>query len=277
MRILVTGGNGQLASVIKQSGTFSNHTMFYASSDELNICDLSSVQAYASAVQPDAIINCAAFTDVDLCESEAQKAMAVNAVGARNVAMIAQQLNAKLIHLSTDYVFDGTATKPYAEWDIPNPQTVYGKSKLLGEQYVRDFCKRHFVVRTAWLYSDYGKNFVKTIQRLAKERDQIQVVDDQFGCPTYAGDLVKHLLRLIETEEYGLYHCTGNGQCSWYEFACKIVELSKLNCQVLPCKTDCLARPAKRPTYSKLANGMLCSTIGDEMPLWQETLEDFLR
>jgi dTDP-4-dehydrorhamnose reductase len=227
-------------------------------------------------VSPDVIINCAAYTNVDKCETDKDTAFAVNALGARNLAIAANDVGSKLLYISTDYVFDGSGHEPRREWDLPNPQNVYGWTKLAGEQYVRQFCPRSFIVRTAWLYGYTGGNFVKTILNAAKSGKPLKVVDDQRGNPTSCVDLVKHLLKLAGTEDYGTYHCTNNGECSWYEFAKEFLKLSGLSYAIEPCTTEEFPRPAKRPAYSSLDNMMLRLTIGDEMRSWQDAIAEYM-
>ena len=187
--------------------------------DTLDITNRHEVAAYVRHHAPDAIISCAAFTNVDGCETNREAAFAVNALGARNLAMAAEEIGAKLVHVSTDYVFSGDAAQPVWEYDLPAPRSVYGKTKLLGEQYVQQFCTHYFIVRTAWLYGYAGNNFVKTMLRLARQNGGVTVVDDQLGNPTNAADLAHEILNLLVTKEYGVYHCTGEGVCSWCEFA----------------------------------------------------------
>ena len=204
--------------------------------DELDITDREATINYIRRHQPDTVINCAAFTNVDGCETARDAAFKVNAIGPRNLALACEKVNARLIHISTDYVFPGTANGGVAldECAVPAPISAYGQTKLLGEQYVERFCRRHFIVRTAWLYSSYGKNFVKTMIRLGRTHDKITVVNDQLGNPTNAVDLAYHILKLAVSHDYGIYHCTGNGICSWYDFACAIMQGAGLSCKVEP-------------------------------------------
>jgi dTDP-4-dehydrorhamnose reductase len=190
--------------------------------------------------------------------------------------MAAEKTGAKFIHVSTDYVFAGDGTKPYVEWDLTNPQSIYGKSKRLGEEYALNFCKKTFVVRTSWLYGYIGKNFVKTMRNLGRTKDEIKVVNDQRGNPTNANDLAHHLLKLGVTEEYGIYHCTGEGECTWYDFAKKIMEYSNLSCKVNPCTSDEFPSPTKRPAFSSLNNLALKCTVGNEMRNWEEALKEYI-
>lgn len=288
MKILVLGGKGQLAGQIqsiiqnKQSDfgklddILSQCEFKFTGHDKLDITSYKKVEEYIEKYKPYALINCAAYTNVDKCESDYDTAFKVNAVGARNLAVACEKFKIKLLHVSTDYVFNGKGNTPFKECDIANPQSVYGATKLLGEQYVREFCSRYFIIRTAWLYGEYGKNFVYTIMKVAKEKGHLDVVDDQRGNPTYAEDLAYHILKLVLTDEYGIYHCTGNGECSWYDFACKIVEYAGINASVSKITSDKLNRAAKRPSYSALDNMMLRCTIGDKMRNWQDALKSFI-
>jgi dTDP-4-dehydrorhamnose reductase len=288
VRILVTGSNGQLGSQIidilnkgyagirKISIAYKNAEVIGIDINDIDISNIDEVLNYINKIKPDIIINTAAYTNVDGCEEYYEDAFKVNAIGARNMAIAAEKAGSKLIHISTDYVFSGNAVEPYKEYDIPNPQNVYGKTKLLGENYVSKFCSKYFIVRTAWLYGYNGKNFVKTIIKAAKEKGHLDVVDDQRGNPTNADDLAYHILKIGLTDEYGIYHCTGNGECSWYDFACKIIEYSGLNCDVNPIKSDKLNRKAQRPFFSSLDNMMLRCTVKDEMRDWQDALKEFI-
>ena len=288
MNILVTGSNGQLGNEIKSivnSGKseigddfkyLKSSKFNYIDIDELDITILKDVIKYVTSGNYDVIINCAAYTNVNGCESNIDTAFKVNSIGPRNLAIAAQKVGAKLIHVSTDYVFEGNGTQPYREWDSKLPQSVYGKTKALGEDYVSDFCTRYFIVRTAWLYGYVGGNFVKTMIKLAKENGEVKVVDDQKGNPTNANDLAHHLLKLASTEEYGIYNCTGKGECSWYEFAKKIIEFAGIDAKITPCTTKEFPTPAKRPEFSALDNLMLRCTIGDQMRGWEEALREYI-
>lgn len=288
MKILITGSNGQLGSQLKEilnKGTteinyidniYKKSQVFACDVDSLDITNLETCIIIFNEIKPDIVINSAAFTNVDACEENADLAFKVNSLGARNVAIASQKVGAKLVHISTDYVFDGQATVPYREFDLPNPQSIYGKTKLLGENYVKEFCDKYFIIRTAWLYGYNGKNFVKTIINLAKEKDFIEVVDDQKGNPTNVEDLAHHILKIALTEEYGIYHCSGEGLCSWYDFAKKIVEYAKIDCEVIPTTSDKFIRPAKRPSFSALDKMMLRSTVGNEMRYWEDALKVYI-
>lgn len=282
--MILTGYEGQLGSeIVKVLEKQDNILMIKVNSKELDITNRVFVLSYIIQSKPDIIINCAAYTNVDQAEEDYEKAFQVNALGPRNLAIAAESIGAKLIHISTDYVFDGRGVLsdgeilPYREYDLPNPINVYGKTKLLGENYLRELCSKYFIIRTSWLYGENGNNFVKTIIRAAKAKGQLQVVNDQVGNPTNAEDLANHILRLAFTDEYGVYHCTGNGICSWYDFACKIVEYTGIDCTVEPVDSKQFERKAKRPSYSCLDNMMLRSTIGDNMRNWEEALFDFIK
>lgn len=244
--------------------------------NDLDITNLKEVLDFICKFKPDIIVNCAAYTNVDKCESDMDMAFKVNSLGPRNLAMAAEKVGAKLLHVSTDYVFNGQGNIPFKEYDLPQPVSVYGKTKLLGEQYVRENCSRYFIVRTAWVYGYYGKNFVYTIMKAGKEKGHLDVVEDQRGNPTNAEDLAHHILKILLTEEYGIYNCTGTGECSWYDFAREIINLSKINCTVSPITSDNLGRAAKRPAFSSLDNMMLRATVGDEMRPWKEAIKEFI-
>jgi len=273
VKILITGANGQLGSELRRQAKCEAAA---ADLPELDITNLPQFRSFAALHKPDAIINCAAYTNVDKCEEDKDAAFAVNALGARNAAIAAEETGAKLIHMSTDYVFSGEGATPKREWDMPAPRSVYGYTKLAGEEYARQFCRRHFIVRTAWLYGYDGNNFVKTILNAARAGKPLKVVNDQIGNPTNAADLAKHLLRLAETDEFGTYHCTNNSECSWYDFAGEFLRLSGLIYSMEPCSTDEFPRAAKRPAYSALDNMMLRLTIGDEMRAWQEAIAEYM-
>ena len=288
MKILITGGKGQLGTEIAKCfergytelGTpeilKKNNSVRIIDIDELDISDMTAVCTLFEQEKYDAVINCAAYTNVNMCETERETAFKANALGPRNLAAAAEKIGAKLIHVSTDYVFAGEGNKPYTEWDLCSPQSAYGSSKYLGEEYIKQFCTKYFIVRTAWLYGYYGKNFVKTMMDIARKNGTCKVVCDQRGNPTNAADLAHHILKLLETEEYGIYHGTGNGECSWYEFTKKIVELAEIEAEVNPCTTEEYPTPAKRPAYSSLDNMMFRVTVGDEFRPWEKALKCFI-
>ena len=288
MKIMITGCKGQLGNelqrIIKTGKSeigsapkeIIEASVLPVDIDELDITNLSAVESFVLKNKPDVIINSAAMTNVDGCETMQDVAFKVNAVGVRNLSMAAKKVGAKLIHVSTDYVFAGDANKPYIEWDTVNPKSAYGASKALGEKYALEFNDKTFIVRTSWLYGYIGKNFVKTVRRVIRERGAITVVNDQIGNPTNANDLAHHILKLALTDEYGIYHCTGNGECSWYDFAVKIAEYSGFGEVVKPCTTEEYPTPTKRPAYSSLRNLALECSIGDEMRDWQVALKEYI-
>jgi len=244
--------------------------------EALDISDMAATRAFVAKEKPGVIFNCAAYTNVDGCETNRDMAFKANAVGARNLAIAVEETGAKLVHVSTDYVFPGDRDKPYTEWDIKSPQSAYGYSKHLGEEYVREFCKRYFIVRTAWLYGYIGKNFVKTILKTGCRRGKLTVVNDQRGNPTSAADLAHHLLKIAASEEYGVYHCTNNGECTWYEFACEFVRLAGFDCEITPCTSEEFPSLTKRPKYSSLDNMMLRCIAGDEMRDWKDAIAAYM-
>ena len=247
--------------------------------NELDITDRDATIAFVRRHQPDTIISCAAFTNVDGCETNPEAAFKVNAIGASNLAQAAERINARLIHVSTDYVFRGEGNKPLDESERVDPKSVYGKTKALGEEYVKNFCHRYFIVRTAWLYGYAGKNFVKTIVNAGKKFGKLEVVSDQLGNPTNAEDLAHHILQLAVSHDYGVYHCTGEGICSWYEFASEIIRLSGADATVAPCTSAEYSAKhpaaADRPAWSALENRMLACTVGNQMRDWKVALADF--
>jgi dTDP-4-dehydrorhamnose reductase len=273
MKIFITGAYGQLGSeLLKQS----KYEIIGSDIDTVDVTNSEQIESFVVSAKPDVIINCASITNVDLCESEQEKAFSVNAIGAKKLALAAEKLGAILVQLSSDYVFDGKSNIPYKETDITNPLNIYGKAKVVSEEYVRATCKRHFIVRTAWLYGLAGDNFVKTILNAARQGEPLKVVNDQIGNPTNAADLAKHLLILVNTEEYGTYHCTNNGECSRYEFACEFLRLSGLEYTIKPCATDEFPRFARRPEYSSLDNMMLRLTAADKMRHWRDAIADYM-
>ena len=289
MRIIVTGAKGQLGTEIQKCFERgytelgvpeilkSENEVCYVDIDTVDIADIGALRALFAEFKPEAVINCAAFTKVDACETtDRETSFKANALGPRNLAMACEEIGAKLVHVSTDYVFAGDGDKPYVEYDICAPQSVYGSTKYLGEEYVKQFSTKYFIVRTAWLYGYYGKNFVKTMMNIARQRGACKVVCDQRGNPTNAADLAHHLLKLVTTEQYGVYHGTGNGECSWFEFTQKIVEYAGIEATVSPCTSEEFPTPTKRPAYSSLDNMMLRCTVGDEFRDWQDALKCFI-
>ncbi|MCH4996222.1 dTDP-4-dehydrorhamnose reductase [Pectobacterium versatile] len=259
MRILLTGANGQLGRCF-QDRLPAEWEILATDTAELDITDLARVEEVVKDLQPDAIVNAAAYTAVDKAESEPELAEKINAMGPENLAIVANKQGIRLVHVSTDYVFDGNATEPYSEDSATNPLSVYGKTKLAGEQAVAKASPEAIIVRTAWVFSEYGNNFVKTMLRLAKERDALGIVADQRGCPTYAGDLAQAIISLLEKNaEGGIYHYSGNKEVSWYEFAEEIFKVAVQNSvlsktpTLTPITTQQYQTPAHRPAYSTLS------------------------
>lgn len=274
--ILVTGSNGQLGSELRKIGFTALDEVYYTDIAELDIADYPAIERFVKEHEIDTIINCAAYTAVDKAEDEPELAEKINTLAVANLAKAASKEDCLLIHISTDYVFDGTGTEPYSERDQTCPVSVYGKTKLAGEREILKSGCFYIIIRTAWLYSIYGNNFVKTILRLAGERPEINVVSDQVGTPTYAGDLARAIVAIMENEERieheGIYHFSNEGICSWYDFAAEIVRLSGRVCQVKPVITAEYPTKTKRPAYSVLDKTKIKHTFEIEVPEWKEAL-----
>ena len=277
MKVVVTGAKGQLGTDLVNLLVNRGYEVYGYGREELDITNFNQVKQVISEVNPDVVIHAAAYTKVDLAESEPDQAFLINAYGTRNVVVASEAIGAKLVYVSTDYVFDGTANVPYNEFAPTNPLGVYGKSKLAGEQFVRDLHSKFFIVRTSWVYGKHGNNFVKTMLKLAQERDELMVVHDQVGCPTYTVDLANCILELIQTEKYGIYHVSNSGHCSWYEFAKAIFEEAGIEIKVNPCTTKDFPRPAPRPAYSVFEHMALRLNGFKEMPHWRESLKNFVK
>lgn len=281
MKILVTGAYGQLGNEIKeQTNRFPDWEFLFTDVDTLDITNEKNVQAFFSETQPGFVLNCAAYTAVDKAESDYENAEKVNSLAPQILAKQAKIVGAKMIHISTDYVFDGTACKPYSESDMVNPQSVYGSTKLKGEHNCWAENPDSVIIRTSWLYSSFGNNFVKTMLRMGKERGQLNVVFDQIGTPTYAADLTEAMLGIIrltekEPEQFvpGTYHFSNEGVASWYDFALAIFEISGVNCKVYPVVSDEFPTPAKRPNYSVLNKWKIKNTFDLNIPHWRESLK----
>ncbi|WP_010248017.1 dTDP-4-dehydrorhamnose reductase [Acetivibrio cellulolyticus] len=282
MKVIVTGSEGQLGKEVLRQFDKSCYDITAVDLKEINITNLDEVLSMVRRVSPDAIINCAAYTNVDACEKDFDSAFAVNAIGPRNLSIASKEVNAKIVHISTDYVFDGAGVlkdnniRPYMEFDDTYPKTAYGKTKLEGENFVRLFNDKHFIIRTAWLYGE-GKNFVRTMLELSKAKDEIKVVDDQRGTPTSTEELTRMIRCLIDTENYGLFHGTCEGQCTWYEFTKEIFLKKGITTKVLSCSTEEYPSPTPRPKYSVLENYMLKRTSSYMFKEWQEALEIYLK
>ncbi len=282
LNILITGANGQLGNELRQCCNESANNYLFTDIAELDITNAEAVQQYTRENKINVIVNCAAYTQVDRAEEEEALADRINHRAVANLAMAATQNKATLIHISTDYVFAGTAHIPYTEEDITQPATVYGRTKLAGEEAVRQSGCNYLIIRTAWLYSTFGSNFVKTMLRLTAEREVLQVVADQTGCPTYAADLAAAIHHIIEQKEYrnhqGTYHFTNEGVCTWYDFASEIArQAGHTHCRITPCTTDEYPTKAHRPAYSVLDTAKIKKTFGIQIPAWQESLTKCLK
>ena len=277
MKIIITGAQGQLGQeLVKQLDKKYEYDVIKTDRDTLDITNIENVNTFILEQNPDVVINCAAHTAVDLCETDIKNAYKINAIGPRNLAIVCEKIGAKLVQVSTDYVFDGNGTRPYREDDITCPNSVYGTSKLMGENFVREFCSKYFIVRTAWLYGE-GNNFVRTMLKLSETNSELNVVNDQIGSPTSTVDLAKAIIDLIHTEHYGIYHGTCEGQCSWYDFAKKIFEIKNIDIKVNPVTSDEFKRPAPRPKYSVLDNFMLKLVGLNSFRKWEDSLEEYLK
>jgi dTDP-4-dehydrorhamnose reductase len=271
LRVLVTGSGGQLGQELAGLLPAHGHETVALSRREMDIADAGAVERALEDHAPDLVINAAAYTNVDSCETETELAYRVNALGPRNLAQLCGRRGSDLLHVSTNYVFDGASERPYEPFDLPGPISAYGRTKLAGEEYVRDLTDRWYVVRTAGVYGR-GHNFVRTMLRVARERDVLKVKDDEFVSPTYARDLAAGILQVIEAGRYGLYHLTNAGSCSWYEFTREIFRLSGVEVEVIPVPGSEYPLPAARP-----ANGVLSALGSPELRPWPEALEDYLR
>jgi dTDP-4-dehydrorhamnose reductase len=273
LKILITGGAGMLGRDVALAAQAVNHEPIALGHDELDILDRAAVEQCIIENNPRAVINCAAWTDVDGAESHLEEAVAANGTGAGIVAAAAASLNVPVIYPSSDYVFDGSRGDGYVESDRTNPLSAYGQSKLAGEEQTAAANPRHFIVRSSWLFGVNGRNFVDTMLGLADTQDEVVVVRDQIGCPTYTGHLGAGLLRLLDGEDYGIHHMAGGGRCSWYEFAVEIFSQSGSHCHVLSATSDMLDRPAPRPAFSVLVSEREHPIF---LPDWQEGLADYL-
>jgi dTDP-4-dehydrorhamnose reductase len=280
MKLLIIGSGGQLGYDFVNQAEMAGHVVVPADYPQIDIRARSSAGAYIDSVKPDAIVNCAAFTAVDNCESERDSAFALNAEACGNLAEAAKRVSAMLIHFSTDYVFDGLGSAPYTEDSPPNPQSVYGKSKLAGEEAIVGIYDNNMIFRIAWLYGSHGNNFVKTIRRIAAaaalEGRPLKVVNDQFGTPTWTVDVCQQVLAALGGSERGIFHCTSEGFCSWFDFAAEIAASAGIDVSIEPCATEEFPRPAPRPRYSVLENARLKSCGIHIMPDWRSGFGKFL-
>ncbi len=282
-KIMITGCNGQLGRALNQLYKNEQRVMLINTDvfqgegvSGVDITDVNAVLSFVKEVKPDAIINCAAHTNVDKCEIDIDNAYKINAVGPRNLSIAATEIGAKLMHVSTDYVFPGTENRALTEFDTVGPISMYGKTKLAGENFVRDFGDKYFIIRTAWLYGD-GKNFVETMLKLAEKHKEVSVVKDQYGTPTSAVELAKAIKYLLPTDNYGLFHGTCEGSCSWADFASEIFRLAGKDTKVNYITTEEFDSPTKRPAYSILDNYMLRLTTDFTFAFWQDAIAAYVK
>jgi dTDP-4-dehydrorhamnose reductase len=282
MVVLVTGANGQLGQAIQfVAGNYPNINFVFCSSSDLDITNKENCEFIFNKEKPDFCINPAAYTAVDKAESEPEKAKLINVIGAKNLAESCKEFNAKLIHISTDFVFDGSKNSPYNEADLPNPKGVYGQTKLEGEIAIQEVFDAYFIIRTSWVYSQFGNNFMKTMLRLAFERTSLSIVNDQIGTPTNAVDLANAILKiaischaeLVSASSYGIYNYSNEGQCSWFDFAKKIFEINQVKIDVIPIPTTQFPTPAERPKFSVLDKTKIKTTFGIEIKPWEQSVE----
>lgn len=280
MVVVVTGANGQLGQSLRFiAGNYPEIRFVFCDSKQLDITDKSSINAVFKESNPNYCINAAAYTAVDKAESEPEKAQLINVIGVKNLAEVCKDFDTTLLHVSTDFVFDGDATKPYTEEDVPNPTGIYGQTKLDGEKAVQQIWEKYFIIRTSWVYSQFGNNFMKTMIRLGREKETLSVVNDQIGTPTNAVDLAEALLKIIATKTqnptpntYGIYNFSNEGQCSWYDFAKKIFEINKIGIDLRSIPTSAYPTPAKRPKFSVLDKKKIATFFGIEIRDWEEGL-----
>lgn len=274
--ILITGSKGQLGNEMQQAAArFPAFRFIYTDVEDLDICDKNALNAFIKANAVDVIVNCAAYTAVDKAEDDVELCYKINADAVRNIGEIATANKVKVVHVSTDYVFDGTNYVPYSEDQPVCPATVYGKSKLQGEEALMEVCPQSVILRTAWLYSSFGNNFVKTMMKLGTERDSLNVIFDQVGTPTYAADLADAILNLLSHETFtpGIYHFSDEGVCSWYDFTKTIHRIAGITCDVRPIETKDYPARTPRPHYSVLNKAKIKATYGIAIPHWEESLE----
>ncbi len=284
MVVLVTGANGQLGQSLQFiANKYKKIDFKFCDATALNITNFDNVKQVFEVLKPDFCINTAAYTAVDKAESELEKAYAVNVTGSKNLAEVCEIFKTTLIHISTDFVFDGTASKPYLELDLTNPKSVYGQTKLDGENTIQTILEQHIIIRTSWVYSQFGNNFMKTMLRLGREKDSLSVVNDQIGSPTNAVDLAEAIAKIILFFDsvpysevfglFGIYNFSNQGQCSWHDFAKKIFEINNINIDLKPILTANYPTPAERPKYSVLDKSKIIETFGIEIKSWKESLK----
>ena len=277
MKVLVTGVKGQLGYDVVKDLEKRGHQPIGVDRDEMDLMDNEAIRTFIMNLKPEAIIHCAAYTAVDKAEEEVETCYQINAEAVKVISECAKELDVKLIYISTDYVFDGTKEGEYVETDLPNPINVYGASKLKGEQYVQTLLEKYYIVRISWVFGVNGNNFIKTMRRLGSERDELNIINDQVGSPTYTADLAPLLVDMMETDKYGIYHATNEETCSWYEFANEIFKQSGIEVKTNPITTDQYPTAAKRPMNSKMSKEKLKANGFNLLPNWQAALSNYLK
>jgi len=276
MRVIVTGAKGQLGYDVERQLTSRGIDAVGIDKDELDITDAAAVEAFFAGANADAVIHCAAYTAVDAAEDDAEAAMLVNVKGTKHIAIACEKLDMKMIYISTDYVFDGTGDRPWEPWDECGPVSVYGRTKYEGELAVRKYLTKYYIVRISWVFGTNGKNFVTTMLRLGREGKGVNVVDDQFGSPTYTKDLSVLLADMVVRERYGTYHATNEGTCSWYEFAQAIFKMAGMDVAIHPVDSDSYVTKAKRPKNSRMSKDKLVREGFARLRNWEEALKDYI-
>lgn len=274
--ILVTGSTGQLGSDVVKELLKRGYSTLSPNRSEFNLCSEDSIRNYILNSNCEAIVHCAAYTQVDKAEDEKDLCIKINATATKHIVKCAKILDIPMIYISTDYVFDGTKDGEYTENDETNPINIYGESKLAGEKYVQEILDKYYIVRTSWVFNINGKNFIETMLRLSKTNNQLSIVNDQIGSPTYTKDLSRLLVDMLETSKYGLYHATNEGYCSWYEFANTIFKLANINIDIKAINSNEYASRAKRPMNSKLSKDKLIEYGFKPLPHWEDALKDYL-
>lgn len=274
--ILVTGSTGQLGSDVVKELLKRGYSTLSPNRSEFNLCSEDNIRNYILNSNCESIVHCAAYTQVDKAEDEKDLCIKINATATKHIAKCAKILDIPMIYISTDYVFDGTKDGKYTENDETNPINIYGESKLAGEKYVQEILDKYYIVRTSWVFNINGKNFIETMLRLSKANNQLSIVNDQIGSPTYTKDLSRLLVDMLETSKYGLYHATNEGYCSWYEFADTIFKLANINIDIKAINSNEYASRAKRPLNSKLSKDKLIEFGFKPLPHWEDALKDYL-
>ena len=275
IKVWLSGANSQIGKAINNIFCPTDLELFNTDKDEVDVTDLKAVMNFTQVSRPDIIINCSAITDINLCEKDPKLAFGVNAIGARNLSIAARKCGAKMVQISTDDVFDGKSQKPYTEFDETHPKTAYGKSKLAGERYVKEFTYKHFIIRSTWVYG-LGNNFINQLLEKVDQGENLSIAGDQFGSPTSAKELARFILHLIQTNEYGTYHATNKGVCSRFEFASEILRLTGKQVEMKPVVTHMSDFSRERPAFSVLDNLIMTMTPVYDFPDWKESLKEYM-